>query len=344
MDLLEEQKQFILRNWQDTDLLSLTKEVFNNEKLTGRSKEVKWVQKFLASRKLKSEISPSLTDSQKELIKNSIESMTPHEIAKIIFNNSNLDKVSKEVGLVATYAKQLGIKNQFPHEDYATEEYRPPDQLSAVVTKVNKYLRKKLSLTDMPTIQRKNMEAIRDFIHAPRFLYSINSYVAQKSRDMFEGEFIRTIFDKPDLTTDELNLCITLCQLYVMDVTLQRQLDMLNMKYEEVLNDPDGKLTQALSDMVKAKSTELKECNKTRTELVKFLSGARSERQKRSAGSQASLARLIEWFRDAQERKKALERAELQATEDDQEVKRLEEISETKARILGISKSELLHG
>lgn len=348
--LNEEQKKIILETWDKTDFISLVKLVFKTEGLDGRSKEAKLVQKFLSERKLKKKNQPKeiliLNESQKEYIRNSIQTLTPHEIGKIIFDNSKLDPSSEEIKIINTYAETLkndGVE-QFPHEDYPNGEYKPPDQLSAVVTKVNKYLRKDLSLKTMPMIQKKSMESVRNFIHAPRFLQTINSYISAKSREMFEGEFVRTVFDKPDLTPDELNVAITLCQHYVMGVTLHRHLDMLNTKYEEVLNDPDGKMTQAFAEMIKAKSTELKECNKAQTELTKFLSGERSKRQDKQGSSNISMAKLVEWFRNDEERTQALKRAELQAQEDEAEVKRLEEVSETKARVMGISKSELLYG
>lgn len=349
MELTDHQKNFILKHWNDMDLLLLVRQVFDDHQLTLRHAEAKLVKKFLAERKSKQEIvsdnTSSLNASQKEYIRNSIDSLTPLEIGKIIFDNQKLEPSSKEVILIQNYVNSLD-KNvrRFPHEDAAEGEYRPPDQLSAVVTKVNQYLRKDLTLKTMPTVQRKTMEAVRNFLHAPRYLQTINSYLSQKARDMFEGEFVRSIFDKSDLTPDELNLVITLCQHYVMGVTLHRQLDMLNIRYEETLNDPDGKLTVPLAEMVKAKSMELEKCNKAQTELTKFLNGERSKRQERQGSGQISIARLVEWFRDEQERKKALQRAEIQAQEDEEEVKRLEEISETKARVLGISKSELLYG
>lgn len=347
VELTSDQKEFVLENWNTMGLLALTRRTFLDNSLNGRSLEAKSVQKFLGERKVKKKnesIELSLTDDQKEYVQTSISSLTPHEVAKIIFDNPKLEPLSQEVRLVTEYAKTLDNKGQFPHEDYAKGEYRPPDQLSAVVTKVNHYLRKDLSLKTMPTIQRKAMEAIRNFIHAPRFLLTINSYIAQKTRDMFEGEFIRTVFDKPDLTTDELNIAITLCQHYVMGVNIHRHLDLLNTRYEETLNDPKSTGLQSLAEMVKAKATELKECNKAQTELTKFLSGVRSQRQEKQGGSQNSVARLVEWFQDEQERKKALQRAELQAKEDEEEVDRIESIPELKARILGMSRSELLHG
>ena len=351
MELTPEQKEFILENWNKIGLLALTRRTFENSTLNGRSPEAKTVQKFLGERKVQKkgektkEELLTLTESQEEFVKNSIETLTPHEIAKIIFDNQNLEVLSKEVIAVDNFAKTLGITTeQFPHDAYPSSDYRPPDQLSAVVTKVNKFLRKDFSLKTMVNIQKKTMEAIRNFLHAPRFLQTINSYGSEKTREMFEGEFVRSVFDKPDLTPDELNIVITLCQHYVMGVTLHRQIDMLNTKYEDVLNDPDAKITTALADMVKAKTDELNKCNKAQAELVKFLSGERSRRQERQGGSQASIAQLVEWFRDEQERQKALKRAAIQAKEDEEEVDRIESISEMKARILGLSRSELLHG
>jgi hypothetical protein len=345
-ELTPEQKQFIAENWKNMDFISLVREAFHNKELNGRSKEAKLVQKFLGTGKTKKEkiATLELTGSQKEYIENTVDLMTPHEMAKIIFDNKDLKPISKEVDLINSYVKTLNKKEQFPHEDYAQEDYRPPDQISAVVAKVNKFLGKDINHKTMPTIQRKTMEAVRNFLNAPRFLQTINSYISQRNRDMFEQEFVRSVFDKPDLTPDELNIVITMCQLYNQQVTLHRHLDMLNIKYEENLNEQDGKISMALAEMVKAKSAELEKCNKAISDLVKFLSGERSKRQEKQGAGNVSIARLVEWVRDEAERKKALQRAELQTQEDEAEVKRLEEISDTKARILGISKSELLHG
>ncbi len=349
MTLTEDQKIFILERWNKTDFLSLVRGVFKNVKLSGRSPEAKLVQKYLGNRQLKQKNGKAteiiLTDSQKEYIRNNVNSITPFEIGKIIFDNPKLEPLSKPVLVINEYIKSLGEDTKiFPHENYASGDYRPPDQLSAVVTKINIYLRKHLSLKTMPTIQKKTIEAIRDFLHAPRFLQTINSYTIEKTREMFEGEFIRTVFDKPDLTPDELNVAITLCQNYVNEVSLNRQRDMLNVKYEEVMNDPDGKLTMTLSDMIKAKSEELDKCHKLQERLVTFLSGQRSKRQDKQIGSQQSIARLVEWFRDENDRKRMDKLAQSQLEEDETEVERLMSVSEVKAKILGLSKSELTKG
>lgn len=348
--LNEEQKDFVLKNWDKMDLLSLTRQIFGDQTLENRSSECKLVKKFLAERKVKKKSDPKsseviLTDEQKEYVQTSIDTLTPHEIGKILFDDSKIAPTSKEVLAISAFANTLeNPKQQFPHEDYAQEDYRPPDQISAIVSKVNQFLRKEINHKTMPTIQRKTMEALRGFLNAPRFLQTINSYVSQKNRDMFEAEFVRSVFDKPDLTPDEINIVVTMCQLYIQQITLHKHADLLNVKYEEALNEPKATGLQALAEMVKAKATELKECNKAIADSVKSLSGERSKRQEKQTGNGNSIARLVEWFQDDNERKKALKRAELQAQEDEEEVNRLESISEMKARILGISRSELLNG
>ena len=46
------------------------------------------------------------------------------------------------------------------------------------------------------------------FLGAPRFIQVINTYSGSEDRRLFEAEFIRSVWDKPDLTSEELNLYI----------------------------------------------------------------------------------------------------------------------------------------
>ena len=54
IELTEEQKEEILKNFKkDPNIINITKIVFNDEKLDGRSKEGRTVTKFLAENGLK---------------------------------------------------------------------------------------------------------------------------------------------------------------------------------------------------------------------------------------------------------------------------------------------------
>ena len=60
-----------------------------------------------------------------------------------------------------------------------------------------------------------NVESCIRFLGAPRFIQVINTYTSGSDRKLFEAEFIRTVWNKPDLTSDELNLYINVCMDYI---------------------------------------------------------------------------------------------------------------------------------
>ncbi len=72
IELTDDEKQFVLDNWDQMGLLALTRKTFSNKVLTGRSSEAKAVQKFLAGRQVKQKDEVFLTDSQKDFVKSSV--------------------------------------------------------------------------------------------------------------------------------------------------------------------------------------------------------------------------------------------------------------------------------
>ena len=86
------------------------------------------------------------------------------------------------------------------------------------------------------TKQKKMCEKLLFYLKSPRFVHFINQYSTIADRDLFESEFVRTVWDKPDLTNDELNLYITVCTNYVRQKHIQQRIDRLN----NMLNDTDN--------------------------------------------------------------------------------------------------------
>lgn len=346
LDLTEQQKKFVLENWDKMPLLELTKIAFNNPNAKGTSAEGLAVRKFLGSKRPKTteceKRKVTLTDGQKDFIKNNV-SMRPIEIARVIFNNNKIEPLSREVLVTREYQDSLHLPD-IDNTDLAEGEYKPPTHLQHVVAKINQFAHKELKIDGLPMNQRKMVESLRNFLRAPRFLNMINSYVSNKSRNVFEQEFVRAVWDKPDLTPDELNLYINLCFNYVQMITINRHLDLLNERYEREVMSSDAKLSIALSDMIKTKTEELNKCDKRQSDLVNDLQGKRSIRMKEKKGAATNIANLIEWFRDYENRKSALAWAEKQAQESEEELSKLMSLDEVKAQILGLSSSELLKG
>jgi hypothetical protein len=348
--LTEENKSFALASWDKMSLTELTQSICNDDNLDGRSLEGRVIREFLISqgKQPKSttfkKVEPVvLTNEQKQFVESNL-TLRPIEIARIIFENPKIEPLGRHVQAVSRYMAEINTSQGIVSEEVLHTDYKPPVQLSQVVKKVNDFARKDFDLSTMSTLQKRNMEALKNFIHSPRFLQMINSYVTQKSRNVFEQEFIRAIYDKPDLNPDELNLYVNLCHNYVMMITLNRHKDMLDERYESVLMDPNSKISQTLSEMIKAKTDELNKCDKRQSELIEALNGKRAQRIKEQKINSASIANLIDWFKDESERQKALAWAEKESLEAEEEIDRLESISEMKARVLGISRSEMMHG
>ncbi len=344
--LTEDQQKYILENWSRVPLLELTKIAFNNPKAKGTSAEGLAVREFLGSKKPKTTAWEkrefTLTEDNKLFINNN-PLMRPIEIARIIFNNQAIEPLSKEVLEVRKYQDSLHLEN-VDNQDLPVEDYSAPTHLVHVVSKINTFVHKDLKLEGMPMNQKKMVESLRNFLRAPRFLQMINAYVSNKNRRVFEEEFVRAVWDKPDLTPDELNLYINLCSNYVQMITILRHLDMLNERYEKDIFNTDKNVSQALAEMIKAKTDELNKCDKRQSELVNDLQGKRSVRMKEKKNASTNIANLIEWFRDYENRQSALKWAEEQRQEAEKELDKLMSLPEMKAQILGLSESELLNG
>lgn len=347
LDLNEEQKDFVLKNWDKVSFGELVKLVFNNPDLDGRSIEGRSIKAFLGTKRPKTSAWEkkdfSLTEEQKEFIKNNLE-LRPIDLARTLLNNPRIEPLSKPVLVIRKYKESLGPIYVTESEDLPEEDYKPPTHLPQVVKKINDYCQKDWKLEELPQVRKKAVEALRGFLHSPRFIQMINAYVSKKSRQIFESEFVRSTYDKPDLTADELNLYVNLCSNFVLMITIQRHLDLLNERFELDVENTEKNVSQSLSEMIKTKTDELNKCDKRQSDLINDLNGKRSSRIKDQRGNSANIANLLAWWKDEEERKKALHWAEIRRQDMETEISRLESIDEMKARILGISKSELLNG
>ena len=91
-----------------------------------------------------------------------------------------------------------------------------------------------------------------------------------------------------------------------------------------------------------AKNRQLNQCEKRIESLTKDLNGSRQARLKARGEQNGSIAALVEAFQEKEERDRMIMMAEMQNKLIEEEADRLETMDEYKARILGISKKEIL--
>ena len=99
-----------------------------------------------------------------------------------------------------------------------------------------------------------------------------------EDRLLFEAEFIRATWDKPDLTADEINLYINVCVDYINLKNISGHIEKLNRMFNEA--DEQQDMTVRLAELLKTKSEEYNQCEKRMESLINRLNGDRAGGQK----------------------------------------------------------------
>jgi len=350
IELNEEQSRFIVEMFKTTpDLKIITQKLFEDDTLDGRSQEGRAVREFLSRENLKYKTSVQekvgeidLSKSHKEfLMSDSIRvGMNALEIARLVFKDGNIQSLSMKHRCVVDFLKNYRPDISNANEIITTESWSPPKTITKAIKKVNQWCGVTLVEETLPRKQHKLMEQLINHLRSPRFHHFINQYSTLADRSLFESEFVRAVWDKPDLTNDELNLYVTVCTNYVRQKHIQSRIDKLN----NLLNDSDSErdVTMRLTELIKATSEELNQCEKRIESLTKDLNGSRQVRLKAKGEENGSIFALVEAFTDKEERDRMIMMAELSNKLIEEEADRLESMDDYKARVLGISKRELL--
>lgn len=349
-DLTEKQKAEILKLFKkNPDLMFITRKVFNDETIDGRSKQGRSVRKFLAEQDKKATTSlvPKveqihLDKEQKEfLMTDNIEvGMNALEIARLTFKDRNIQPLSIKHRVIVDFLKTYRPEIVDDNEIVTKEKWTPPKSINRALVKVNNFCGTTFDELTLQTKQKKLVEQLIIYFKSPRFNHFINQYATLADRDLFESEFVRAVWDKPDLTNDELNLYVTVCANYVRQKHIQQRIDKLNALLDDQDNERD--ITMRLTEIIKATSEELNQCEKRIESLTKDLNGSRTARLKAKGEENGSIFALVEAFQEREERDRMIMMAELQNKLIEEEADRLESMDDYKARVLGISKKELL--
>jgi len=348
-ELNQEHKDQILEEFEkNPDLMTITRNVFEDQTLDGRSYQGRAVKKFLSEQNLEYKTIAELTQpSQKELtsqqkeflLSDNIETgVNALEAARLCFKDRSIQSLSIEHRLVMDFLKQF--RPDITEEQPVFDKWIAPKALSRAIKKVNDWAGSSFDELTMPTKQRRCCEKLLLYLQSVRFRETINQLSTSSDRELFESEFVRVTWDKPDLTVDEQNLYINTCSNYVRLKHIQRRLDKLNKLLDTAENQQD--MTIRLTELVRATSDELNQCEKRIEALAKELNGSRQKRLEQKGDNGGGISSLIEAFQEKEERDRMILMAELQNKLIQEEADRLESMDELKARILGISKHELI--
>jgi len=325
-------------------LLEIARQCFMNSSLNKRSDEFDRVRRFIAKIK-RGTPSTILTPEQQEFIQKNADKLRPLDMAKALFPKNQIKPLSKEVKDITKYIDLLGIGKFSLEEDHGIKDYSPPHADTKVVEKINKSdSNAEIRIDSLTAIEEKYIKSLKGYLRNSRFLSTINGIKKKDERDLFEMSFIHSVYDKPDLNSEELNMCITMCYHYVLEKQIKEQLEVLNHQLMAQAEDSDGAVKMALTEAYGKKSSELGECVKRAKSLQEALSGSRSKRMQNQANMNKSLTSLVEAWKEEKERKKLILIAKARELSVENEMTRLESEEEALVRIMGISQQEISNG
>ena len=349
MDLSEEQKTFLRENAaRIPNLIDLTRQCFENDTLDGRSREGRAVRKFLVENSIDFRTTSrqpmetiDFTREQREFILQQAENgLSSLEIARIVFPDRRVPPLSNEQRAVLAEIRSVNPDILPSQDSGALHNYLPPKSFSRIIKKINDATG--MGLEDSKINRQKQicLEKLKINLSNSRFLKIINNYLNDGDRVLFEHEFIRLTWDKPDLTADEINLYLNVCKEVINLEVISSHLNKLNDMFD--VADEQAEMSIRLAEIIKAKSSEYHQCETRIENLTKKLQGDRGERMKKMYKENASFLSIVQLFQEEEERKTMLEIAEMQKQTVHKEADRLENMSEWKARVLGISKDDTI--
>ena len=349
MKLNKDQKKFIDNNYLQIPYIDqLTRLLFKNENLDGRNKEGKAVAEYMIERSYgyktkvhKKAKKVELNSDQKKLIQEyAKDRLSSLQIAQLIFQDRDVKNLSMEQRVVADFLKTNSPDYIKPKEEQEEIfEYDPPKSPTKVIKKINEYAQQNLEESKLRRMEKDFVEMTRKYVSSPRFIQLMNTYQKQDS-ELFEAEFIRAVWNKPDLTMDEINLYINVCVDYINLKTIQRNMRKLNEMFDEC--EDQTEMSVKLAEILKAKSAEYHQCEQRQESLIKKLNGDRSARMKNQEDKYASVLNLVQSFQEQEERERMIEIAEKQKLLVNEELDRLETMDSWKARVLGLRREDVL--
>jgi len=350
MNLTDEQKEKVQTAFaQSPDLNEIVKYVFDNPLLDGRSKEGREIRKYMVTagmkfntaRREKKEDIVFTPQQQQFIVDQANLGLSSLAIAELLFPKQEIKPLSMEQRAVFALMREINPDyNPSQDTNAVLSSYVAPKAVVRVIKKINDATG---STFDEEKINRQHKVCVDKLtinLNNSRFVKIMNNYTVRDDRDLFEQEFIRLTWDKPDLTSDEINLYMNVCKEIINLEVISKHLNKLNDMFD-IANDQE-EMSVRLAEIIKAKSSEYHQCETRIENLTKKLQGDRSSRMQSKHKENASILAIVQFFQDEEERNNMVKIAEMQKQLVSEEANRLEGMEEWKARILGISKDHVI--
>lgn len=275
-----------------------------------------------------------LTEEDKKFINDNIAAINPIrpiELAKIIFKNPDIEPLSAEYRVLKSYIDTIVAKER--------KKYTPPKTLEQVIARTNKYLSTELDWKTLTIRQKECAQCALKYTSVYRFISEMDILKTPDDRELFESQFFRYVYDKTDLTSEDIDLYIDVCKGQIQEKYLTIEYDNLSAIKDEMLEQ--GTFPKTLYEEVSEIRKDLNSIRTKNQSTLQSLNKKRSDRIDNLSKSFGSVLNLVEAMRAKETRDKWIALAKLEEGKKENEVKRLDGLSELIFETFGIGKKEI---
>lgn len=352
--LSDEEKKEILDNW-NAGILSLPKlirAVWKNDKLDGRSFQGRALKRFLASRDkapipshvyIKKTEVQQLSEEDKAFIREHAKEFKARKISQLRWGE-NVGLGDVRVRLCKEYYESLPPEMRSEDYNQTTKDYTPPKTPTQVLARLKNYRICDWEDGKMSVFQKECVKKLIEFSNIPRFESDMSTITNQKERDLVEAEFFRHVYDKPDLTSEDLSTYISACfctldikRLRAEEVKIAQQIE------ESVDDDGKPKFNQAFVDYASSIRSEISNKTSKLEATFKSLNGDRSNRLKNKGNNTITLASFVELLKEKDKRDKVMALIKRDEEKLKEEMAELASMEALKFEMWGANPRELLH-
>ena len=206
--LTQEQNEKIQKHFgllEKPDLATITRDIFQDNTLTGKTKEGRAVKKFCQENNLQFSVRTvilkgvlPMTPEQILIIQNNYRVTTPLKLTRQVFGDDTLTNLSQEYRTIEAYLETLEkektklvlkegegkiIEVGYDREEITEEDYKSPSTTKQTIARINQYL---LYNWDEATLKKQQLfqvEQLKKYLNIFRFIYQINTYKKKSHRN-----------------------------------------------------------------------------------------------------------------------------------------------------------------
>lgn len=290
------------------------------------------------------EIPYILSDDEKEFIKNGISfGAEPLELSKVLFKDPIITKEDRRHKALVDYSNDVIKRSPNVKNKYKYEKYTPPENEQECARKVNKYIRNCYDVDNLSRIDKKNLYNLIGHLSTIRLVQTIDKFETDDDKILFESQFIRFTYDKPNLTQEEIDQYIVLCSEVVFAQGLLVKYNEIEKERKRIFEETNS-IDTDLVDAAARIQAQYNDSSKRQKAWINELTTSRAKKIERKLDETSSLLSLVQLMKDKETRDQIIEVGNERNKMIDEEMDKIASADDIIIRMHGMSKNRAKYG